>query len=147
MVVLEDQKKALRVAATENDVEAIQQLVQAGVPVDAAAPDSGNTPLMSACAAGCARAVGALLAAGADPTAQSRMALTSLHAAMLGDDAEACASLILEAAGRWAGDEEEADDSGAAAAVRCILNGARGGGGHLVATGVEQSRKRDGCGF
>lgn len=73
-------------AARTGDVAGITSALGTGAPIDAGDPKWGETALMRAAAFGQRAAVQALLAAGANPRAESAGKRTALHAAAEGGD-------------------------------------------------------------
>lgn len=75
-------------AARQGDLQGIRQALADGAPIDGGDPRWGETALIRAAAFGQREAVAALLAAGANPRAESAGRRTALHAAAESGDAE-----------------------------------------------------------
>jgi len=81
-------------AARTGDVAGVASALSAGAPIDGGDPKWGETALMRAAAFGQRATVQALLAAGANPRAESAGKRTALHAAAEGGDVDVIRDLL-----------------------------------------------------
>ena len=85
----------LHMAVTHGNLPMLQQLLTAGLRVDARdLADNGSTPLIAAARLGRLEIMQELLSSGAQPNAQDFAGLSALHAAVERNDAEAVNALL-----------------------------------------------------